>query len=205
MSKRMAKHWVMGALLPAVALLGGCATAVSPVEVTRFHAPDPVARSGGFLIESMVPQVSDSIEFRTYAAAVSQEMQRIGFTDEAGKQTLVPSEYVVRVDAQRSVQSPLVNRSPVSVGVGGSTGSYGSGVGLGIGIDLSGKPKNIVTTSLSVQIRKRADNSTIWEGRAMTQAKEGTPAAQPGLAAAKLASALYSGYPGKSGETITVK
>ncbi|WP_425470224.1 DUF4136 domain-containing protein [Sphingobium fluviale] len=205
MSKRMAKHWVMGALLPAVALLGGCATAVSPVEVTRFHAPDPVARSGGFLIESMVPQASDSIEFRTYAAAVSQEMQRIGFTDEAGKQTLVPSEYVVRVDAQRSVQSPLVNRSPVSVGVGGSTGSYGSGVGLGIGIDLSGKPKNIVTTSLSVQIRKRADNSTIWEGRAMTQAKEGTPAAQPGLAAAKLASALYSDYPGKSGETITVK
>mgnify|MGYP006077721795 CR=1 FL=1 len=186
-------------------LLGGCATAVSPVEVTRFHAPDPVARSGGFLVEPMVVQLVETIEFRTYAAAVSQEMQRIGFTDEAGKQTLAPSEYVVRVDAQRTVQSPLAARSPVSVGVGGSTGSYGSGVGLGIGIDLSGKPKDIVTTSLSVQIRKRADNSAIWEGRAVTQAKEGTPAAQPGLAAAKLASALFSGYPGKSGETITVK
>lgn len=205
MSKRMTKHWVTGALLSATALLGGCATALAPVEVTRFHVPDPVARSGGFLIEPLSGTGGDSIEFRTYAAAVSQEMQRIGFTDEAGKQTLAPSEYIVRMDAQRSVQSPLVNRSPVSVGVGGSTGSYGSGIGLGIGIDLSGKPKNIVTTSLSVQIRKRADNSTIWEGRAMTQAKEGTPAAQPGLAAAKLAGALYSGYPGKSGETITVK
>lgn len=186
-------------------LLGGCATSVSPVEVTRFRAPDPVARSGGFLIESMVPQASESIEFRTYAAAVSQEMQRVGFVDEAGKQTFGASEYVVRVDAQRSVQSPLASRSPVSVGVGGSTGSYGSGVGLGIGFDLSGKPKNIVTTSLSVQIRKRADNSAIWEGRAVTRAKEGAPAAQPGMAAAKLASALFSGYPGKSGETITVK
>lgn len=205
MSKRLAKHWMTGALLSATALLAGCATAVAPVEVTRFHAPDPVARSGGFMIEPMVVQLVETIEFRTYAAAVSQEMQRIGFVDEAGKRTLAPSEYIVRVDAQRSVQSPLASRSPVSVGVGGSTGSYGSGVGLGIGIDLSGKPKNVVTTSLSVQIRKRADNSAIWEGRAVTQAKEGTPAAQPGLAAAKLASALFSGYPGKSGETITVK
>lgn len=191
--------------LPLMLLAGGCATAVPPVEVTRFHAPDPVARSGGFVTEPMVVQLIETIEFRTYAAAVSQEMQRIGFTDEAGKQTLAPSEYIVRVDAQRTVQSPLANRSPVSVGVGGSTGSYGSGVGLGIGIDLSGKPKDIITTSLSVQIRKRADNSAIWEGRAITQAKDGAPAAQPGIAAAKLASALFSGYPGKSGETITVK
>lgn len=205
MSEHKAKLWLASALLPAVATLGGCATAVPPVEVTRFHAPDPVARSGGFVTEPVVAQLAETIEFRTYAAAVSQEMQRLGFTDEAGKQALAPSEYVVRVDAQRSVQTPLVNRSPVSVGVGGSTGSYGSGVGLGIGIDLSGKPKNIVTTSLSVQIRKRADNNAIWEGRAVTQAKEGTPAAQPGLAAAKLASALFSGYPGKSGETVTVK
>mgnify|MGYP000868718425 CR=1 FL=1 len=191
--------------LAALLLLSGCATAVPTVEVTRFHAPDPVARTGGFLIEPMVAQTGQTIEFRTYAGAVSQELQRIGFIDEVGKQTLAPSEYIVRVDTQRTVQSALAARSPVSVGVGGSTGSYGSGVGLGIGIDLSGKPKDVVTSTLSAQIRRRSDNSTIWEGRAIVQAKEGAPAAQPGIAAAKLAAALFSGYPGKSGETITVK
>ena len=93
----------------------------------------------------------------------------------------------------------------MSVGVGGSTGSYGSGIGLGIGINLSGKPKDIVTSTLSVQIRRRADNLAIWEGRASTDAKDGSPAAQPGIAAAKLAGALVRDYPGQSGQTITVK
>lgn len=198
-------HGKAGILFPVLMALGGCAAAIPPVEVTRFHAPDPVASNGGFLIETLSGQPDTSIEFRTYAGAVSQELQRIGFTDEAGKQTVAPSAYIVRVDVQRSVQSPLARRSPVSVGVGGSTGSYGSGVGLGIGIDLSGKPKDVVTTLLAVQIRKRADNSALWEGRATTQANEGTPAAQPGIAAAKLASALFRDWPGKSGETITVK
>lgn len=184
--------------------LSGCAATIPPVEVTRFHAEGPVAQSGGFLVES-AGQPDNSMEFRTYAGAVSQEMQRLGFVDEAGKQTFAPSQYVALLSYSRDVRSPMVAKSPVSVGVGGSTGSYGSGLGVGIGIDLSGKPKDVVTTQLSVQIRRRADNAAIWEGRAITQAKDGSPAAQPGIAAAKLAAALFSGYPGKSGETITVK
>ena len=185
--------------------LGGCTATIPPVEVTRFHAEGPVVQSGGFLVEPASGQPDNSIEFRTYAGAVSQEMQRLGFVDEAGKQTFAASQYVALLSYSRDVRSPMVSKSPVSVGVGGSTGSYGSGIGLGIGIDLSGKPKDVVTTQLSVQIRRRADNAAIWEGRATTQAKDGSPAAQPGIAAAKLASALFSGYPGKSGETITVK
>jgi hypothetical protein len=93
----------------------------------------------------------------------------------------------------------------VSVGVGGSTGSFGSGLGVGIGINLSGKPKPVVATRLRVQLRRTADQSAIWEGRAETQAREGTPAAQPGIAAGKLADALFKDFPGQSGVTITVK
>ncbi len=195
----------IGAGVAAMAALAGCSTAIAPVEVTRFHAPAPVPQSGGFLIEPAPGLSGETIEFRTYAGAVSQELQRIGFTDEAGLKTFAPSEYVVIVGATRDVLSPIAARSPVSVGVGGSTGSYGSGLGVGIGINLSGKPKDQITTQLSVQIRKRATDLAIWEGRATTQAKDGTPASQPGIAAGKLAAALFSGYPGESGETITVK
>lgn len=199
----MGRRWRL--LLPALIILGGCATQVPAVEVTRFHAGEPTVRSGGFLIEAAEGGNPDSIEFRTYAGAVAREMQRVGFTDETGLKTFAPSQYVVRISYGRDVRSAApVSRSPVSVGVGGSTGSYGSGLGLGIGINLSGKPKDQIDTRLSVQIRRRADNVAIWEGRAQTIAKEGTPASQPGIAAAKLAAALFSNYPGKSGETIRV-
>jgi hypothetical protein len=62
-----------------------------------------------------------------------------------------------------------------------------------------------VASRLRVQLRRAGDKSAVWEGRAETQAKQGTPAAQPGLAAGKLADALFKDYPGPSGQTITVK
>ncbi|WP_242125926.1 hypothetical protein [Sphingobium sp. Sx8-8] len=185
--------------------LSGCATAVPPVEVTRFHIGDPV-HSGSIAVEEMAGNPDVGLEFRTYAATVDQELQRVGFTaaPEGAK-----SDYVALVGFRRTFREPDsygANGKPVSVGVGGAVGSGGySGLGLGIGINLSGKPKGQVFTELQVQIRRRADSTTIWEGRAQTQAREGTPASQPGLVAQKLAAALIGGYPGESGQTITVK
>ncbi|WP_176591742.1 DUF4136 domain-containing protein [Sphingobium sp. EM0848] len=194
-------------LLPSLLALGlsACATAIPPVEVTRFHIDNPV-RSGTVAVEEMAGNPDVGLEFRTYAAAVDQELQRAGFTA-AGEGA--KSEYVALVGFRRTFREANDygnNGKPVSVGMGGAVGSRGySGLGLGIGINLSGKPKGQVVTELQVQIRRRADSTTIWEGRAQTLAREGTPAAQPGLAAQKLAAALIGGYPGESGRTITVK
>jgi hypothetical protein len=196
-------------LLLVLAGLGGCATAIPPVEVTRFHAAPPVATSGTISIDEALGNPDVSMEFRTYAAALGQELQRIGFREvtpvPAGSAASGKSEYVALVSYRRTFRPGGPRPSPVSVGVGGSTGSYGSGVGLGIGIDLSGKPKGAVTSELSVQIRRRADSLPLWEGRARMEAKEGAPAAQPAIAAAKLASALFRDYPGESGKTVVVK
>lgn len=193
------KKWV-GLVLTTLAL-AGCATAVPPVEVTRFHIGDQTAR-GTIAVEPLTLSDDTSIEFRSYTAAVGRELQRIGFTEMPG----AGSQFVASVNYLRNVRGTLGGeRSPVSVGVGGSTGSYGSGVGLGIGINLSGPPKDVVVTQLNVQIKRRADNSVIWEGRALTEAKEGSPAAQPGMAASKLAEALFRDFPGVSGQTIKVK
>lgn len=192
--------------LAAIALpLGACAMAAPRVEVTRFHTGNP-AQSGTVAVEEMPGNPDISLEFRTYAGAVSQEFQRVGFSA-AGEGA--QSDYVALVSFSRTFRPSGPDRSsdkPVSVGVGGGIGSGGySGLGVGIGINLSGKPKDIVTTELHVQLRRRADSTMIWEGRALTQAREGTPAAQPGLAAQKLSAALIGGYPGESGRTITVK
>ncbi len=184
--------------------LAACATAVPPVEVTRFHVGDP-ARSGTMAVEEMPGNPDVSLEFRTYSAAVQQELQKAGFSPVADG---VKSDYVALVAFRRAFRPTGYGRdgNPVSVGVGGGVGSGGySGLGVGVGINLSGKPKDIVSTELQVQIRRRSDSTTIWEGRALTEAREGSPAAQPGLAAGKLAAALIQGYPGESGRTITVK
>ncbi|CCW19706.1 hypothetical protein EBBID32_40760 [Sphingobium indicum BiD32] len=199
----MSKRLILAASLALS--LSACATAIPPVEVTRFHIGDP-ARSGTIAVEEMRGNPDISLEFRTYAAAVAQEWQRVGFTPVAAGAT---SDYVASVAFRRSFRPSGIDRSsdkPVSVGVGGGIGSGGfSGMGVGIGINLSGKPKDIVTTELHVQLRRRADSTMIWEGRALSEAREGTPAAQPGLAAQKLSAALIGGYPGESGRTITVK
>lgn len=195
----------MAASLP----VAGDALAASKIEVTRFHAPD-VPQSGGIAVEPQPGPPDDSLEYRTFASAVGQALAQMGFTDETGLETFRASPYVALIAYDREVRSPNVvpqRRSSVSVGMGGSTGGYhsGLGMGLGIGINLSGKPKDIVFTTLSVQIRRRSDNQAVWEGRAQTSAKVGSQESQAGETAPRLAAALFRDFPGKSGETIKVK
>jgi len=205
----MSKPVLLAALLALP--LSACATAAPPVEVTRFHVAEP-ARSGTVAVEEMPGNPDVSLEFRTYADAVARELQRVGFTPvPAG----TPADYVATVRFSRSFRPSGLDRSsdnPVSVGVGGGIGSGGGrrggsfgGLGVGIGINLSGKPKDMVTSQLKVQLRRRSDSAAIWEGRATTDARQGSPAAQPVAAAQKLAGALIGGYPGESGRTISVK
>ncbi len=192
--------WAVAALALALA---GCATALSPVDVTRFHG-DAVARTGTISVVPADSREAGSLEFRSTVNAVSAALRRTGYQvlDDGAPS---PQYRAVVGLSRETVEPGQDRRSPVSVGVGGSTGSYGSGLGLGIGIDLSGKPKPIVYTQLRVQIRRASDDGAIWEGRAETGAKQGSPAAQPGMAAGKLADALFSNFPGPSGVTVTVK
>ncbi len=110
----------------------------------------------------------------------------------------------VRIGFDRAEPAPQGRRSPVSVGVGGSTGSYGSGVGVGVGINLGGGPRKMLDLQLSVRIDDAASGQALWEGRALTAVPVKAPAAQPSLAAAKLAEALFKDFPGESGRTISV-
>ncbi|WP_417595830.1 DUF4136 domain-containing protein [Parasphingorhabdus sp.] len=189
----------------AALLLSGCTAMTPPVDVTRFHNAQVAPIVPGSVI--IRPNMTDeghnrSIEYTSYSAALLRELQRVGFSE--ALDDAKSSDYIVRYTLERAVLSASGSRSPVSVGVGGSTGSYGSGVGLGIGIDLSGPPKDKIVTELSVRLTKRDSGEIVWEGRASVEAKDGSPASQPGLAAAKLADALFKDFPGESGTTIRV-
>lgn len=180
----------------------GCVAPVGPVEVTRFHLPDTGALGRGTIAVEPAPgEDGASLEFRSYAAAVARQLALLGY----GQQPAGASSQVAVVRLKRQSYQPGRDGSPVSVGVGGSAGSYGSGLGVGIGIDLSGPPPEQVETELSVTIRERAAGRSLWEGRARFAVSAKSPLANSQLGAAKLAEALFKGFPGQSGETIQVK
>lgn len=193
---------LVSAFLIPLALAGCATTKPGPVDVTRFHKASEVALSPGtYNIEMPNEFAAGSLESSVWIDAVSAELNTLGFTRSSG-----PAAYSVNIQQTRMMVCPALGgrRSPVSVGVGGSTGSYGSGLGVGIGIDLSGPPKARIGYDLSVRISRTSDNAVVWEGRASTETKQGSAADQPNLIAAKMASALFKGFPGENGKSIRI-
>jgi Domain of unknown function (DUF4136) len=184
------------ALLLSTALaLGGCAASIPPVQVTRFHLGSQIVRAPVALVG-----VGNSLERAAYDAAVARELARLGFA--AGSSD---ARYTFSTEVTRDTRAGLAKRSPISIGIGGGTGGYGGGVGAGVSFGLGGNRSNeTVVTRLSVQLRERSGTGVVWEGRAETEAPTNAPASQPGLAADKLATALFKDFPGESGRTITV-
>lgn len=191
------------AILVPAALLAGCTTParVSPVEVTRFSDPQASLGSGSIAVRPAPGAEPDSWDYAAFQTAVAQELAKLGYvvTAEGARQ-------VALISVRRSTQQPVVGRSPVNVGVGGSTGTYGSGVGLGVGINLGGgRPSEEIDTELRVSIVPEGGTNALWEGRARFTATANSDFADRNAAAAKLAGALFAGFPGRSGETIEVQ
>lgn len=191
------------ALSPLAALLlTGCAsTYVSPVEVTRFHQDTPnLLGKGPIAVRAALAEEPNSWEYAAYQTAVIEELRQIGYNVVGGA-----ADQVAEISVERLVDRPGRARSPVSVGVGGSTGSYGSGLGVGVGLDLSPRPAEQIDTQLRVVIKPTAGGDALWEGRARFAASANSEYGDQRAAAAKLADALFSGFPGRSGETIEVR
>jgi hypothetical protein len=106
----------------------------------------------------------------------------------------------------RSVDGPP-RRSGFSIGLGagGFSGGRGGGVGFGggVGIPVGGaRNRQAEATELSVTIKRRVDQSPVWEGHARTAVAGDVPRE---AVAEKLARALFTGFPGESGRTIEVR
>ncbi|HYD23384.1 MAG TPA: hypothetical protein VEB68_01200 [Croceibacterium sp.] len=190
--------------LALAASLAGCTTPayVSPVEVTRFVGEQPAVLGSGPIAVQAAPGVAtDSWEYAAFENAVAQELTELGYTVTGDM-----AQQVAEIGVHRVIAQSGGGRSPVNVGVGGSTGSYGSGVGMGIGINLGGnRPAERIDTELRVVIKPSGGVNALWEGRARFSATANSDFADQRAAAGKLADALFDGFPGRSGETIEVR
>jgi len=201
----MRRAVMLSVLLPML-LVAACTTPQGPVEVTRFVDPAGAARLGqGTVFVESAPGSLEGLEAAPYKAAVAAELTRLGYREsnraEAGQ--------IAQVRVQRYVETAEGRRSPVSVGVGGSTGSYGSGVGVGIGINLGGGGGPQTGTQLAVTLRDARSGTgsgvNLWEGRAEIETSAKSPLADRTRNAQALAAALFRDFPGRNGETVEVE
>jgi hypothetical protein len=171
--------------------------------VIRYHLGEPIPR-GTIAVEPLSGGAPASLEFKTYAAAVQTELLKAGYT--VPPQGAMP-DYVATVGFTRTSREGPPRQSPVSIGLGGggfSGGRSGGGVGLGGGLSFpigKSRPTELLVAELSVTIKRRADLSPIWEGKAQGVSDIKRADQQ----AARLARALFTGFPGQSGRTISVK
>lgn len=197
----MRPNALSSALLAAAAALGlaACAAGPSAVEVTRFHDPAVLAAANrGAVTVTAAPGLADSLALAPYRTAVAEELRRLGYTvSDTGT-----SRYRAEVRVDRFQEGSDGRRSPVSVGVGGSTGGFGSGVGLGVGINLGGGGGPRVGTELAVTLREASTNQSVWEGRAEVDYGARSDFADARTNAQVLADALFRDFPGNNGETV---
>jgi hypothetical protein len=196
--------------LVGVAALGlaGCATTntLPPTQVVRYHLGDEIAR-GTVAVQPLGGGTPD-LEFQTYAGGVQAELNRIGYPP-AAPGALPDIVAIVDFHARPEVGPP--RRSPFSIGIGGGSfggGRRGGGVGLGGGVGFpvgGGSRQAVLVSDLSVTLKRRADQTALWEGKAQGVVDARKPDANPPAQAQRLAAAMFAGFPGQSGRTIEVK
>lgn len=182
------------ALLLPLALLAGCVSGPSGVEVTRFHLAQPLAGASIQVIPAEAA-TADSLAFRSEADAVLAELVRAGFRPPSPPQ---PPALTATIRIERGT-SERPRRSGLSVGIGGGFGGRRGGFGTGVSVPVTSTTQTVSNALLTLQIRRAGDPSVVWEGRASAS---GAPA---DVTTGRLARALLTGFPGPSGQTVVVK
>jgi hypothetical protein len=168
------------------------------VEVNRFVAEGDAAQalghgtitvSSGTEGQDYVPQGNRA----AFEAAVVDQLVHAGYetahAQPAGRQL---AELKV---TQTVVEPAEARRKPVSGEVAMSVGNRGAAYGMALNVDLTKPLPPLVSTKLEARIRDRATNAVLWEGRAEVATREGDEKWSDQAIAARLAEALFDGFP----------
>lgn len=201
-------------LLTAVLLaLSACATTAPMADVTRFHLAQAIPTDSVSVVASSSPTATPvaaaptailapeqgSLEAAAAASAITAEFVRLGFRPMSGSSSAYIATYRIEATSRQGPPKP----SRFNIGLGGGTGGGfgGGGIGGGVNFPLGGTRAgdSVTATLLVLEIKRRSDNSIVWEGRATQEvlAKDGNPI--PGLVRA-----LFTNFPGPSGQMVQV-
>jgi hypothetical protein len=173
------------------------------VEVTRFLADGVAAEAlghGTIAIAAAGDGLADERERATYEAAVIDRLADAGY-DTLAKASDAGQAVELNI-RQAEIEPAEAPHKPVHGAMEVGVSNRGSYQALAIGVDLSKPRKALLSTRLEARIRDRASGAVLWEGRADIATRDGDPKWTDQAIAARLAGALFAGFPGKNGETI---
>jgi hypothetical protein len=213
------------ALGVSAAALSGCATGF-PAQVSRYQAM-PAPQGQSFVVVPMDARQIGGLEFSRYAGMVAQGLQAQGYVPAAsiqGATMVVRLGYGVdqgHTEYQRDMTGwggPFGYGGYGGLGYGGfgrpyysRWGYYGArrspfyygwndpfygygGYGRGI------SSYTVYRSFLDLDIRRKADNAALFEGHA--KARSSTD--NLGTLVPNLIEAMFTGFPGRSGETVKI-
>lgn len=199
--------------------LAGCATGF-PAQVSRFQAM-PAPQGQSFIVVPADAHNAGGLEFSRYAAMVAQAMQAQGYTPAA---SINQATMVVRLGYGVDEGEQVLERDPFyrgysGFGYGGFYGRpyysrfgyygarspfyygwddpfWGSSFGGGGYVDSYTQYKSF----LDLDIRRKVDNASLFEGHAKARSQSDNL----GTLVPNLVEAMFTGFPGRSGETIKI-
>ena len=200
------------ATAPALLALGGCATGL-PTQVSRFQAL-PAPQGQTFFIEAADRAKSGGLEFSTYADIVRRNLVAQGYGEAGsaqGASLIVSFDYGVDNGRERLASTPDpwggwggFGRPYYSRFGYGGFGRYRNPFFWGWGDPFWGDDivtsYTVYTSHLDLNIRRAADGQSLFEGHAQARSQSNElPRLVPNLI-----EAMFTGFPGNSGETVRI-
>ena len=211
------KMLILAAPAAALLALGGCATGL-PTQVSRYQAmPAPAGQT--FAIQAADPEDRGGLEFSRYADLVRQHMVAQGYSEAASPQQaslVVSLAYGVDDGRQQVVTRPVPAYRRFGYG-GFGYRPYWSRYGYygryrspfyygwddpywGMGYDNDVDVYTVYTSFLDMDIRRAGDGQAVFEGTARARSRTD----QLGVLVPNLIEAMFTGFPGNSGETVKI-
>jgi hypothetical protein len=207
---------ILKVVAPAMLLaLAACATGL-PTQVSRFQAM-PAPQGQSFVIQAAKAENRGGLEFAQYADIVRHDLIALGYSEASSPRDatlLVTLDYGVDQGRERVVATPDLFADPWGYGGFGHRPYFGRGYYGGFGRyrspffwgwhdpfwDYDVQSYTLYTSFLDLNIRRTADNQSLFEGHAQARSQTNElPRIVP-----QLVEAMFTGFPGNSGETVRI-
>ena len=212
--KKFAAAALLGA---AVIVLSGCETGF-PAQVSRFQAmPAPAGQT--FFVVPMDTRLNGSLEFQRFGAYVAQALQAQGYSPAT---TPAAASLIVNVGYNVDRGTTKYQSDPFSRGGYGFGGGFGGGFGRPYYYPRFGGYRSgfyygwndpfyspfdtgitsytVYRSKLDVDIRRHADNQSVFEGHAKARSEND----DLNRIVPNLVEAMFTGFPGRNGETVMI-
>ena len=195
--------------------LAACATGL-PTQVSRFQAM-PAPQGQSFVIQAAKAENRGGLEFSQYADLVRHDLIALGYSEASSPRDatlLVTMDYGVDNGRERVVATPDLFADSWGYGGFGHRPFFGRGFYGGFARyrspffwgwhdpfwDYDVRSYTLYTSFLDLNIRRTADNQSLFEGHAQARSQTNElPRIVPNLV-----EAMFTGFPGNSGETVHI-